>query len=565
MNKKLIQAAGIFTVIILVWALISCQGRESGGAGAAPGGTAPQGCVLPVKDGGELKDQFTIFAGHNIMFTGETVMQKALREQTGIDFRVRGIQSGDVQTSVNLMLASGEQLADMLILSRDEVIKTALIESGKVMELSSLYNSAALKNIPNIHEKIKKFVTEPDGKKYVIPGYYAQNPEDPFPGWTLEAFWIRTDLMEQAGVTEQDISTLEGFEAALRKFKTLKNPAGNAMIPVSFIQSDHQENTIIAMFGVDMANGVSGMPPVMEINGHPVFAFDNPGYLEAFKWMNRMYTEGLIDMEVSTQNGERFQEKLESGQFASYAGNGSQGKWDYWKEMWGPEDGPERWYMFPFQSPKVTGKTKQAVTYINPYPSHYIFISKDTKRLNAAVNYLEWAQEPVYYRQHEADNGPLGSTWWFTGDDKMEWQFEPGYETERQSGDAARAARVSPQLYMTASYAKEWYPWFYMKADAVAAPGNLFNPQYCNYIGQNIVNHRVINDMDLVQAPPDSVIASNLPTLNQIRDEYTAKMIMAKNPAECEAVYQEFLRMLETRANWSGMKAEWERLYRAAK
>ncbi|MDR0637183.1 MAG: extracellular solute-binding protein [Treponema sp.] len=551
----------------VVFASGSSQSR--GATTSTSGGVTPQGYAVPVSQGGELKDQFTVFLGQVVMSPDDTTMQKALREKTGIDFKVRGIQSDDVQTAVNLLLASGEQLADVLVLGRDTVIRSALIQSGKVMEVSSLFSSSTLKTIPNIPQKIKNYVIEPDGKSYVIPSRYAINPDDPFPGWTLSAFWIRKDLMQQAGVTEQDISTLAGFEAALRKFKALRNPAGNPMIPLSFImgnndQGSHQENIIVAMFGVDMAGSVSGMPGVMEIDGKRVFAFDNPDYLEAYKWMNRMYTEGLIDVEVATQNPERFQEKLESGQFAAYVGHAGQGTWDYWKDMNGPEDNPAKWYMNPFQSPTVPNKPKQAINYINPYPSYDIFINKDTKHLNAVVNWLEWALEPIYYRQHEAENGPEGTTWWFTDAARRLWQFEPEFEKDRSSGDAVRSARVSPQIWQVATYAKDWYPWFTQAASNLA-PGNFLTPEYCNYIGQNIVNHRTINNMDLVQAPLDGVIANNLPTLNQVRDEYTAKMIMAKTQAECEATYQEFLRMLETRANWSGMKAEWEKLYAASK
>jgi hypothetical protein len=40
---------------------------------------------------------------------------------------------------------------------------------------------------------------------------------------------------------------------------------------------------------------------------------------------------------------------------------------------------------------------------------------------------------------------------------------------------------------------------------------------------------------------------------------------MARNTAACEAAYKEFLQMIEVRANWSGMKAEWERLYNSSK
>jgi putative aldouronate transport system substrate-binding protein len=561
--KSLLLALSL--VLVFAPALVFAGGRQGGGAASTSGGgVTPQGYAVPVSQGGELKDQFTIFLGLIMRSPDDTPMQQVLREKTGIDFKVKGIQSDDVQTSVNLMLASGEQLADVLILGRNTVIRNALIQSGKVMEVSPLFSSSTLKTIPNIPQRVKNYVTEPDGKSYVIPARYATNLDDPFPGWTLDAFWIRKDLMQQAGVTEQNISTLAGFESALRKFKALRSPAGNPMIPLSFIMGSHHENIIAAMFGVYMANGVSGMPGVMEIGGKRVFAFDNPDYLEAFRWMNRMYTEGLIDVEVATHNAERFQEKLESGQFAAYAGHGGQGLWDYWKEMKGPEDNPAKWYMYPFQSPKVPNKTKQALSSINPYPYYDIFINKDTKHLNAVVNWLEWAQEPVYYRQHEAENGPEGTTWWFTDTKKQLWQFEPEFEKDRSSGDAVRQARVSPMIYQVSTYAKEWYPWFTQDVGNLA-PGNFLLAEYCNYIGQNIVNHRVIKDLDLVQAPLDSVIADNLPTLDQVRDEYTAKMIMAPNTAAFDAAYREFLQMLETRAKWSSMKAEWEKLYAAAK
>jgi putative aldouronate transport system substrate-binding protein len=336
------------------------------------------------------------------------------------------------------------------------------------------------------------------------------------------------------------------------------------MIPLSFIQGSQQEKTILAMFGVDMANGVSGLPPVMNIGGRSVFAFENPDYLEAYRWLNRLYNEGLIDMEVTTQSSERFQEKLESGQFAAYAGDAGQGLWDYWKEMQGPEDNPAKWYMYPFQSPRVPNKTKRAVSYVNPYPSTDIFINRDTRRLNAVMHYLEWAQEPIYYRHHEAENGPEGTTWWFSDAERRLWQFEPEFEKDRSSGDAVRAARVYPGIYHVASHAKEWYPWF-TQAVSNLAPGNFFLSKYCQYIGNEIVNHRTINAMDMVQAPLGGVIADNLPALNQVRNEYTAKMIMAPSTAACEAEYREFLRMLEARANWSGMKAEWERLYNSAR
>jgi hypothetical protein len=117
---------------------------------------------------------------------------------------------------------------------------------------------------------------------------------------------------------------------------------------------------------------------------------------------------------------------------------------------------------------------------------------------------------------HEVENGPEGTTWFFQ---------DPG-EAFRPIGDSIQ-------------------------------------PRYSDYIRDTLKNHRIATPMDLVQPRPDGVIAANLPTMTQLYDEYTAKMVMARNTADCEAMYQEFLRMLETRARWSQMKAEWERLYAA--
>jgi hypothetical protein len=153
-------------------------------------------------------------------------------------------------------------------------------------------------------------------------------------------------------------------------------------------------------------------------------------------------------------------------------------------------------------------------------------------------------------------------TWFFTDDEKRLWKFEAEFEKDRSSGDAARSAASSPQVAQTSVWLKNWDPWMTQDLGALA-PGNFFLARYNMKIADEIRNHRVITTMDMVQPSPDSVIVMNLPTLNQVYDEYSAKMIMAKTPAECEAMYQEFLRMLESRARWSAMKAEWEKLYAA--
>jgi len=84
---------------------------------------------------------------------------------------------------------------------------------------------------------------------------------------------------------------------------------------------------------------------------------------------------------------------------------------------------------------------------------------------------------------------------------------------------------------------------------------------WSKYVGEEIVNHRVITDADSVVVSADSIIAQNKESLNSVREEYTAKMIMAESDEKFESAYQEFLKQLDARGKWSEMKEEWHTLY----
>ena len=51
------------------------------------------------------------------------------------------------------------------------------------------------------------------------------------------------------------------------------------------------------------------------------------------------------------------------------------------------------------------------------------------------------------------------------------------------------------------------------------------------------------------------------PTLTQIKDEYGAKLLLAKDDAEFEAMWKEFRDTLETKGHWTELKDEWYTLY----
>lgn len=516
------------------------------------------GLYVSEEEGGKTSDQFTIWVGKTSSAAEDTMTQKVMREELGIDYKCEFMQSNDVATTVNLRLSSGDDLPDMMVFPNDNGVERALIEADRVMKLNDIYETDKLKNIPNIDPRIIDLIRHDNGDIYRIPGWYDSNIDNPWPGWTTDAWYVNTKYMEAAGVTEEDISTLEGFEEALRKFAQLKDANGKPIIPMSMSGITWQVKPVLAAFGVDVVDSASGFPTVMEINGEFVPKFDNPGYKEAFIWLNKLYREGLLDMEVPTIQSERFKEKVKNGQIASWVPDVWSG--DPYTVDFDAGDSLEsiKLYYSPFQSPKVEGVEKAMTQGVDPYPKYMILINKDTKHLNAVLNFLDWCAEPNPIRQQEVNDGPEGVLWYFTDDTRTTWKYTEEY-------DKARASMITgtPELWWLSNYRNEWYPWW--NSEAV-------DPRYkderlptdtkaCQYIAENIVNHRIVGNIDLVKLDPESKYAQNRENLNAVEKEYQAKMLMAQTDAEFEAAYNEMRTQLETRAHWSELKQEWIEAY----
>ncbi len=571
---KLKKGLSLLLIISMLMSLSACSNsskddsKDSSDKNATEANSSASdsdGFYISEKDGGKTTDQFTIWAGWTSESPNNTKVQEVMKEKLGIDYQVEYMQSSDYMTTLNLKLSGGSKLPDIMIFPYDRAVESALTTADRVMNLNDIYTSDKLKNIPNLDSKLKDYIKTSTGDLWWMPGYYALEYDNPWGGWTVDAWWVRTDLLEQVGKTKEDLKTIEGVEDTLRKMAALKDANGNNIIPLSIAQSfvqghTRQERIILSTFGVDMANGVSGMPAVMDIDGEKVFMYDNPNYKEAYKWMNKIYREGLMDIETTTMSKERFVEKVESGQVGMFTT-------DLWvsglNETWKNYDSGEEnvtFYYEPVENPQVQGIEKAYTSYVNPNPGYMVFINKDTEKLNAALNFLEWVNEPSPYRGQEVNEGPQGVLWDFINEEEGSWDFDEEYKVERDSGDSTRVAACTHQLWQFASYSNKWYAWWNQNIGESKAGAGLVS-KWCKYISSDVQNHRPINDMDSVKADVDGAIASNMESLKNVVNEFSAKMIMAENDDKFESAYSEFKEQLELRAHWSDMKNEWTALY----
>lgn len=574
---KIKKVFAVFLIVSMVLSLTACADSNKDTSKDTTGeanvtkeeteSAGTDGLYVSEEEGGKTTDQFTIWAGWTSESPNNTKVQQVMKEKLGIDYQVEYMQSNDYMTTLNLKLSSGADLPDIMVFPYDKSVESALTTADRVMKLNDVYTNKSLTNIPNIDSRIQDYIKTSEGDLWWIPGYYALEYDEPWGNWTVDAWWVRTDLLDQAGKTKDDLKTIEGMEETLRAFAKLKDANGNNIIPLSLAQSYGQsenqspeERIIISTFGVDTANGVSGMPAVMDINGEKVFMYDNPNYKEAYKWMNKMYREGIIDMEATTMAQERFKEKITSGQIGMFTTDlWSTGLNETWKNYDSGSDSVTFNYE-PVANPQVQGIEKAYTSYVNPNPGYMVFINKDTTHLNAALNFLDWTNDPSPYRGQEVNEGPQGVLWDFIDQDAGTWDFEANYKVERDSGDSARVAACTHQLWQLAGYSNKWYAWWNQDIGESKAGAGLVS-KWCKYISTEVVNHRAINDTDSVRADVDSVIATNLESLHNVVDEFTAKMIMADSDEKFEDAYSEFKEQLELRAHWSEMKEDWLSLY----
>ena len=108
----------------------------------------------------------------------------------------------------------------------------------------------------------------------------------------------------------------------------------------------------------------------------------------AYAWMNKMYREGLMDMEVTTQKNERLTEKMNSGVIGIYPGDAwAPGLNNAWYAMQTAEDNIAAANLEPVKIPTAEGVTENGkVNYVNPYNNAMVFISKDCENLDAVTD-----------------------------------------------------------------------------------------------------------------------------------------------------------------------------------
>lgn len=205
----------------------------------------------------------------------------------------------------NLALASGDYPE---ILNRTGLSAVDLAKHGAAGTLIDL-NDLITQYMPNLSARldanpdIRKGLTFPDGSIRSLPTIY--DPD--FDSLVMQSqLWVRKDWLDQFGMSEP--TTLEEFEAYLDEVKASNPaPAGETAIPLT----DSGSASIIyemlwGTFGIQNRGRSTGSIDVDPSDNSLRFVPTSDGYRDLLELLNRLYTKGLLQDDIFTNDSQKF-------------------------------------------------------------------------------------------------------------------------------------------------------------------------------------------------------------------------------------------------------------------
>lgn len=238
---------------------------------------------------------------------------KKITEETGVSIDAEfDISSGGGNDRISLMAASGDY--PDLIFPKGNL--TRLVDAGAMIDLTDLIEEHApnLKKIYGEHFNRLKYSND-DPSIYWIPtnGAIDQVSFDATNGTA-----IQHRVVKELGYPE--IKTLNDFEKVLREYYK-KHPTtddGQPTIPMT-LSADGWRRMITVTDPAVMSTGGPGdgeyfiNPDTYEAILH----YKRPEEKEYFRWLNKMYNEGLLDKDSFVQKDDQYKSKIASGRVLS--------------------------------------------------------------------------------------------------------------------------------------------------------------------------------------------------------------------------------------------------------
>lgn len=315
-----------FMVLALVLALLgACNGSKSSsdpskGSGGSKESKSSANNVN--KEGFPIVKEpieLSFFTGRfeqNLDQYEETLVFKTYAEKTGIKVNFEEVTFGTLTEKRNLALTSGDY-PDAFYSSR--IPASDLFKYGKqgiFIPLNDLIDEYApnIKAVMEKHPDIKKGLTMPDGNIYSIPTYYS--PEF-LPMLIGKPIWLNKPWLEKLEMEEP--KTTEEFYEFLKKVKEtdLNGNGKNDEIPFAAEGMNELLDHMKGAWGFGTRGLANKYVDVDPKSGDLRFFRIDSKYKEMLQYVNKLWSEGLIDQEIYTTDATNYNAKGAEGRYGA--------------------------------------------------------------------------------------------------------------------------------------------------------------------------------------------------------------------------------------------------------
>ena len=297
MKKMMRLVAILLCVFTLSTAAAGCGNTGSDNSGATTLGTTAQNDTSTTA--GETKKEHidvTIW-GHDLNFPEGDRIVKYVEDKFNVSMKFVSYPWGTYQEKLRTAIQAGE-VPDMFPSNGPGDTNTLydqLYSEGLLTDVTDLIDKYPnLKKAVNYDPDTLKFMKN-DGRLFGVPRTWNKDTTD-------RVIFYRADWIKELGLQVPD--TWDDVYKVLKAFKDAK-PDGQNQVGLSFNDPWWIEQ-IVAGF-----TGVSGY--YKDDSGKYISAAYHPKRKEAFKYLNKLYKEGLLDPECYVSKAERPKEYFVSG------------------------------------------------------------------------------------------------------------------------------------------------------------------------------------------------------------------------------------------------------------
>ena len=246
----------------------------------------------------------------------DVLVFKEYEKMTNMDIEWQMITPEAMKEKKNLIMTSGDypDAFHSVGLSTNDLITYG--GQGIFIPLNDLIDKYApnFKKLLDQYPEIKRGLTMPDGKIYSFPRIFDPDFTSVLMGWKL---WINKDFLDKLNMKEPE--TLEDFYRYLKAVKENDLNGNGKKDEIPFALSG--DNYVINIFKGAFGLGNRGiMHPYVDVDpGTQQLRFipADPRYKEMLQFLNKLYTEGLINEDLYTVKSEQIFARASEGLFGS--------------------------------------------------------------------------------------------------------------------------------------------------------------------------------------------------------------------------------------------------------